>query len=278
MKAPMVMTGLAVVDHIKFVMLRKTNKVFSCFLTNRPAFQRPLAKTLVFEKLALLRNAKYHELLMDIQRPGTEGHGEVSNQAEEEMDDLGLDEPEMAPVVSDRALQRHRDRAARLAVKQMPRMAAVSFERPGQLAWEPVLLRDSATKAPAMECSKANLQAMFDLVQMDLTDGSIHRPQHGHQREQAHTKPPRLLADGSREYWVRGKWVRKIRLASPIPPADPPDGRKFKTLKRRSSDELAKPRGGRRLAKGRGVGRTAASRAFVALVPGDAVDNLELEL
>jgi hypothetical protein len=273
LKSPLVMTGLAVVDHIQFIKLRKTNKVLSSFLTDKPAFQRPLAKTLVFEKLGLLRNAKYHELLVEVQTAGTEGQGEE----EQEIDDLGLDEPEVGGRLSN--WSRHRGRY-RAAVKLIPRMAIVSFERPGQLAWEPMLLMESATKVPAMECSTANLQAMFALVQLDLSDGSVHRPQHGRQREQAQTKPPRLLADGSREYWIRGGWVRKIRLAAPIPPADPPDGRKFKTLKRRSSDELAKakPKQANRSAKARGVGRTATSRAFVADVPGHAVDDLELDL
>jgi hypothetical protein len=68
------------------------------------------------------------------------------------------------------------------------------------------------------------------------------------------TKAPRRYPDGSREYWVRNKWVRKTKLANDSMPVV----RKFRTLKRRSSDEVAAAAGKSARGRGRGRGRKMA--------------------
>jgi hypothetical protein len=249
LKGPVVLTGLQIVMEKQFVVLRKTDKILNGFLTGLPASGRPLAHTLIMEKLQQLRNSKGKDLLAELQNPAGEEAGAIVPVVIGEVDDLGLDIPVDVVVSVHPVGKRLRGTSIRAARSQLPMTAVVSVERPHGSMWQPVLLLDVAHKAPAMECTAANFQALFELVQADLAEGTCHRKPYGSDCPLPVAKAPRRYPDGSREYWVRNKWVRKTKLANDSMPVV----RKFRTLKRRSSDEVAAAAG--KSARGRGRGR-----------------------
>jgi hypothetical protein len=274
LKGPAVLTGLCTALDKPFIPLRKSDKVLSLFLTGRPAGLRPLANTLIIEKLLELRNNKRRDLAAEIRRdlrmPAVDDAGAMVAVADGQVDDLGLDDPAEVLVAVDPVDKRRRGICNRAVLSQLPRTAAVSVERPDGTVWEPVLLVDVAHKAPAMECVVANFQALFEIVQGQMTDGTSQRKQYGKEHPLSESKAPRHHPDGSREYWVRGKWIRRYK----IPSSSRPALRKYRTLKRKSSDEAAAAARARPRARGRG--RKAASS--VAQVEAAAGDGSELEL
>jgi hypothetical protein len=270
LKGPAVLTGLCTALDKPFVPLRKSDKVLSLFLTGRPSSQRPLAKTLIIETLLTLRNNKRIDLAAEIRMPAGDDAGAMVAVADGLADDLGLDDPAEVLVAVDPVGKRRRGICNRAVLSQLPRTATVSVERTDGTVWEPVLLVDVAHKAPAMECVVANFQALFEIVQGQMSDGTSQRKQHGQEHPLPGSKAPRHHPDGSREYWVRGKWVRRYKIASSTRPAL----RKYRTLKRKSSDEAAAAARARPRARGRG--RKAASLAIQAEAASG--DGSELEL
>ena len=73
---------------------------------------------------------------------------------------------------------------------QLPQTVVVSVVRPDGTTWLPVLLLDRAPKAPAMEWTTDNLQALFDCVQADFVDGTLHRRPYGSDRLPVLAKAP----------------------------------------------------------------------------------------
>jgi hypothetical protein len=293
LKKPEMLKGLLIINERRFVPLIKANKVLSGFLAGVTPGKRPLARTLIIEKLAELRNTKYKELVAELRMPAGEDAAAIAPIANGPVDDLDLDSPGVAFVALvpvDRQARAPADRRSRSLGRQLPQIVVVSVERPDGTTWSPAVLVDRNPKAPAMECTAENLQALFDFVQADFEDGTLHRRPYGSDRPPVLAKAPRQYPDGSREYFVRGRWVRKTKLP-PIPPANV----RFKTLKRKSSDEVAvaaaKParaKSSRQGARARGRGQKAAAAVPVAdaqgLVPAapvwDAVaaHDLDMEL
>jgi hypothetical protein len=271
LKGPVVLAGLSVVLGKQFVALRKADKVLNEFLTGRPAHLRLLAKTSIFEKLLALRNGRCRDLLAEIRQPAGDDAGVMVAGAEGQKDDLGLDDPGDVLVAENHVAQRARSVSHRVLKSQLHRTAVVSQEQPDGTLWKPVLLVDVAHKAPAMECVAANFQALFDIVQADLADGTSHRKRYGSDCPLPAAKAPRHYGDGSSEYWVRGRWVRRYKLASDTRPVI---HRKYRTLKRKPSDEAAAADS--KKARGRGRGRKTAS--VVANVEAAAGGDAELDL
>jgi hypothetical protein len=270
LKGPVVLAGLSVVLGQQFVTLRKADKVLNEFLTGRPAHLRRLAKTSIFEKLLALRNDRCRDLLAEIRQPAGDDAGVMVAGAEDQKDDLGLDDPGDMLVAANPVAQR-RSVSHRVIQSQLPRTAVVSQERPDGTLWKPVLLVDVAHKAPAMECIAANFRALFDIVQADLADGTTHRKRYGSGCPLPVAKAPRHYGDGSSEYWVRGRWARRYKLASDTRPVI---HRKYKTLVRKPSDEALAADS--KKARGRGRGRKTASVA--ANVEAAAGGDAELDL
>ena len=262
LKEPAMLKGLLITNERRFVLLLKANKVLSGFLAGVTPGKRPLARTLIIEKLAELRNIKHKELVAELRLPAGGDAAAIVPIAAGPVDDLGLDSPGAAPVEDVRMDRASRALCLRSVQRQLPQIVVVSVERPDGTTWLPVLLLDRAPKAPAMECTADNLQALFDFVQADFDDGSSHRRPYGSDRPHGLAKAPRQYPDGSREYWVRGKWIRKTKL-----PTTPPANLRFKTLKRKSSDEASGRAGAsgqgskksRRGARARGRGWRAAA-------------------
>ena len=96
---------------------------------------------------------------------------------------------------------------------------------------------------------------LFELVSHDLMDGVGNMASSSGGQAEPH-KRPRTMSDGSREYFIRDRWVRKTRM--PVPAAGVvADKRKFKCLVRRRSEEAAMPKQRRASAKGKYKARAA---------------------
>ena len=104
----------------------------------------------------------------------------------------------------------------------------MTVEVPDGSHWRPLVLMAASNQAVAMEASAENFQALFDLVQADLNRGGAKRP-----RPVGTAKQPRKTGDG-KEYFCKGKWVKKIPLQAR---GSGPCSRKFRTLSRRPTEE-----------------------------------------
>ena len=126
-----------------------------------------------------------------------------------------------------------------------------------------------ATKGVAMECKAENFGALFERVHRDLMEASGHDPAAD---QTAAARRPRALPDGSREFFVGGRWVRKV-LQPEKTEAQTADKRKYKCLVRRPSDEAGHPK----TRKGKG-GRAGILAAGTAEVSAGSSLGLDLEL
>ena len=237
------LTQLKVACGKQFVYLAKASKVLASFLCGVFACKRPLAKSTAVEKLTKLRDQAYREFgRRPNQEPGVAG--DVAQETDL-VDLLGLNANEEAtspPPQTRRARRRQK--------LQVPPTSRICFERPGMPPWEPTVLMEASPKAVAIEVTEENLHTLLELVDDEVTNGAARRPQYG-AASKASRKAPRGPRD-RREYFVRNRWVIKIKDDKPTPesPAKPP----VRTLIRRRSDEAA----GTRKRRARGQGAHAA--------------------
>lgn len=266
LKQPLVLTGLSVVGGQQFFGLAKTSRVLNRFLCKEPLCKRPLARTLVIEKLAILRNDAYQKALAETK---------VSQEVAVVMDHdltagLNLDMDTDVMVASESSPGKRRVSNRRF-LAQMPSTVRVLMDRADSDPWEPVLLAEPATKAPSMEASAENFASLFALVDADVSNGDVRREAHGTTRDELSRRGPRGPKD-ARQYFIRGKWITKIpkdRVADEIPYV-----RSFRTLKRWGTDE-GHSRGrkhrssGEASGRGRGRGMARPSRAKIPADGGD---------
>jgi hypothetical protein len=255
LQEPLVLTGLRVVNGKQFVTLCKASSVLNRFLCKSSVCKRPLAGTLVFEQLTKLRNEAYQRLL-------AQAASEPCEPQEEQADLAALLDLDASPGVLVASLPVDASAAKRIRLPkrlaaQLPKTLTVTMEASAGMRWEVTLLAECARKSPAMEASAANFSSLLEWVEADLHDDHIRRLQHGALVATEDRRSPRGPKH-AREYFVKGTWVTKIREAEPAPYGD---GRRFRTLKRRGSDEEVRPKNSRRRA-----GRPSGSRA-VASVP-----------
>jgi hypothetical protein len=223
--------------------LAKTSRELNRFLCQEPLCKRPLARTLVIEKLAILRNDAYQKALAETKVPQdldvVMDHDLTAG--------LNLDNNSEVMVASESSPGKRRVSNRRF-LAQMPATVRVLMEREDSDPWEPVLLAEPATKAPSMEASAENFSALFALVDADVSNGDVRRAAHGTTRDETSRRGPRGPKD-ARQYYIGGKWLTKIpkTKVSDVKPYV----RSFRTLKRRSSDEAS--------GRGRGRGRTCRS-------------------
>lgn len=250
LKGPVVVTGLTCVGGRMYLYLSKSNNVLlSNFFSKEPARNRPLAKTLMFERIAELRDAKYKALVKDahtvaVNVPEATGQLVVTDPC----DDLGLDADPVSDLFGEatgpsvagkpKAKANAKRRVRRKARLSVPPAAELSFNRAGQPDWTFWSLMEPANKAPAIEVTAENLQALFELVDNEISHGGVRRPQHG-SSSQGLRPCPRGPPD-RREYCIGSRWVIKMKKGSGEPPARVATSpKKFKTLKRRRSDDAA---------------------------------------
>jgi hypothetical protein len=226
---------------MQFVHLTKDSEDLNKILVGQNKPRRLLSNTLASEELGRMRNEVYDRLLKDLTEDAA-----PPIQAD---NGLGLDGP-----VGEAASPPKLPARLRTSIRsQIPATLVVEATMPDGSSWRPVLL--SNRMQLWMEATADNFQALFTWVQMDQASGSVKRPRFGSHRKPEEIKEPRVLEDGSREYWdgKRKRWIKK----QPVVTDDilnPSLKKKFKTLVRRASDEAASSsrgrcRGASRLAK-----------------------------
>jgi hypothetical protein len=218
LKAPEVFTQLKLVDGSKFMYLVKSSHQLSKFLSREATHKRPLAKTDVFERLQKLRDDRYRAFLVG------EGDGPGAPTEADPCEQLCLDS-----IVATSPAKLPPRRLLSSLRQQVPSQAEVVMPRQGQEPWRVTVLLERATKAVAIEATSANLHALFELVDNDLTCNVTRRKRYG---ADATSRPIPHGPKECRKYAVGRKWVTKIREGGP-------DGAKprVRTLVRLRSDE-----------------------------------------
>ncbi len=254
---PIVVTDIVMIQGRQFMRLRKGDAKLSQFLTGVALSQRQMSNSTVIERLTTLRDDKYTILLQEL------GHAGGTDTVEESADDLGLN----GSTGGSPTTRPNKSKVRSL----MPAITTLAVVLPDGSEWQPSVMMDPRHIAPAMEATSENLDALFVLVRQDMDDGNVRRPQFGCEREPGVAKAPRLLSDGSREYWSGHRWVRKLPVPKGVIAGQT---RKFTCLVRRSSDEAASSSAeshvrGRGRGRGRGCGRKAPKVAVA--VAGDSL-------
>ena len=284
LQTPAVLGDTVTVFGKPFVYLWKSSNVLRNFLV-RPtkSCRKTLCHTAVFDQLATLRNAEYQRLKRCLSSSlGTAAQSDDERPptaADPPTDDLGIEAEERQS-----GKKAKRDRKPKITAKLLPRIVTVSYERPGMAPWQPSLLCEPGTKSAAMEATTENFQVLFDIVHKTGASANASGTADRSSSDAAvQGKQARLLADGSREYFIRGRWIRKLRSPAAAGTAKGPvsDKRKFTTLVRRPSEEASGPKV--RKSRRPRPKQTALGQMAAAVAPGTAapavdgfVDDLDL--
>ena len=122
-------------------------------------------------------------------------------------------------------------------LSQLPRTIELTMDHDVLPTWTPLALVEGATKAVAMEASSHNLQQLFLRVDHELTHGCQANSRADVALGSSMRRAPRG-EKGAREYFVRGRWVTKLK----VPGARQPDGRSrapvFRTLAHRRTNPV----------------------------------------
>ena len=175
LKQPIVLSRLRTVGDKQFIYLWRSNRDLTNFLTDIAFFRRPLKHSNVLQRLADLRNTKMVELmgkLHDMADAADAGKSHVEASAVTDsldMDDEPGDEKPEEEIKAN-GQRKHVSRRDRNLRKQLPKVHEVSYDRPGDDPWTPMLLMEAATVSPAMEVIDENFTALFELVDRDLTE------------------------------------------------------------------------------------------------------------
>ena len=258
---PAVLTGLRVVEGRQYVTLHKHNKTLVRFLTGKATFRRPLARTAIIEGLMAARALKQKTLIAD-----SEASVESAAPGDDDDDDLDLaDGPKSSAVTP---AKRTSWRKAFVNKTQLPLADVVEVLRPGSDPFRPRMLLSTVrgNEAVAIEATADNLEVVLCAVRDDESSVAPSGTTGGGEPRK---RPPRKLDDGSREYFIRGRWVNKRRER------DEAGAVKVRTLLRRPTDEP--PKAGRRRARQTGSG-LAPSGAFRQIPVKVEVDDLNLDL
>lgn len=254
--APLVLSDLKEVGGKLFFYLYKTHKGSNAFLTKTPMCQRPLARTLVPERLATLRNSAVAAMLADAPDASASGEPDFA-------DLLALDSgSSSSPTKS--ALKRQQLKQRR---NTLPATVEVTLAEEGLAPWTPTVLVERMNKVVAMEATESNFQSLFAYVAHDFGLGDRLR-----QAPAPAQKPPRG-PQHARQYWTGSHWITKVaegpatRKNTSLPAAT-----RFRTLKRRGSDE--QPPGPRaRQASRRGANPRPKRARGTRAAPRDEVED-----
>jgi hypothetical protein len=215
LEKPVVLTELKEESGKRFYHLVKDNEVLALLLTGSGKSRRLLANSLTIENLGRLRDDKFAELATDLGwQSGSQSSAPVD-------DGLGL-VPASTLKSSPRKL-----RCPPQINLLMPRTAEVEMEMPDGTPWRPLVLLGDRKSNPYIEATEENFNNLYILVQHEMSGGDSKRERHGAGREADEKKDPRLLDNGSKEYWVesRQRWYQK-KLVSDDELADEPDNKR----------------------------------------------------
>ena len=143
------------------------------FLTRASTCKRPLAKTLVFERMASARNSEHQRLLSRCAGRDDEEPAPVADDmlaALDLGDGIGAVGP-VAPTSSRRIKKR--------CQVELSKATKISMDRVNGPPWQPFVLMEPATKVVAMEASAEHFQALLEFVQAGLLAGKPVRVRHG---------------------------------------------------------------------------------------------------
>lgn len=245
LKGPTVISGVKMVHGCGFVYLWKTSRWMNQFFAGKLSGKRPLACTKVPEDLQVLREQARADCLR-----GMEAAAEDCGSSAGKPDPtaaLGFDAPAPAAAVVVKSSKRAKKGAKAL----LPSVVEVTLKKDGFEPWPVRLLLESVQKAVALEATVENLTALYLRVQADLAAQRKLRPRHGRGSgfpcgsADIRRKPPRHYEDGTKEYSVRNRWVRKFPLSSAeVPPVSAnPSWKRVRTLKRRHTEDQVGPPG-----------------------------------
>ena len=241
LRGPVVATGLRLVDGRTYMYLAKSSLLLCNFFAVQPARKKPLAKSLMFERIAQARNDKYKALVkgtgtQPCAAPAATGQDVATDPCDlldmdlDPLGDLGIDAG--PPPQGGEPKGKRSKTAPRIRKKvrnAVSTSAEISVALAGRPDWKVWVLMEVASKAPAIEATVDNMQLLFDVIDNEIQFGGIRRPRYGSDTAGERPKPrgPR----GKREYAIGRRWVTKIPLGEESPT------KKFKTLKRRRSGE-----------------------------------------
>jgi hypothetical protein len=252
LSGPLVLNSCVVVGEDKYIYLWKTSPVLASFLMGKAAARRPLKSCKIFLQMAILRNLEHKiRTRAFAAAPEPDLPTPVVGEAVDGLDIDGADQVSDKKTPGVRASRR----ASQVAKQVLPKVVHIEVMIPGREPWRPRVLLETATRAVAMECTAANFHTLFELVSHDLMDGGGGKASSSGGQAEPH-KRPRILSDGSREYFIRDRWIRKTRM--PVQTAGVvADRRKFKCLVRRASEEAAMPKQRRASARVKAKARAA---------------------
>jgi hypothetical protein len=262
LKEAVLLMGIQDVGVVRFTTLFKNCPKLCQFLTGEAAYKRPLAKSLVFELLASERNKAMLQLVRVLQEASLPlpPVGEDDPTAALRLDS----EPVRPSVAADAIVAAEADEivAARRRglVGQLPPYVEVVVHHPGAAPWSLRVLVARRNTAASIEATAANFKTLYQCVQHDLQAGTSSRERF-RQPEGMSRKEPRG-DKGAREYWVRNRWVRKEASSEP-PKTKRAHTPRYRTLKRRGTDEQALAALGAPVAPRRRKAQAAAAAAPV---------------
>ena len=162
--------------------LAKSSLLLCNFLAVQPARKKPLAKSLMFERIAQARNDKYKALVKGVgtqpcAAPEATGQNVVTDPCDlldmdaDPLSDLGIDAGPPPPGGEPKGEPSKTAPRLRKKVRNAVTPAAeISVELSGRPVWKVWVLMEVASKAPAIEATEDNMQLLFDLI--DNENGS----------------------------------------------------------------------------------------------------------
>ena len=206
LKDPAVLTRLRVVEGRHFLPLWKSCPVLNKFLTGQPSCRRPLAKSMVFEAVTDAKNKAWEEEIAALRT------GEVPQPTDDLVSALDLGD-EQASALPSGQRRRKRPLSQRALRHQVPNISRLSLVREGKAVWEPCVVMDQPTKAASLEMTADNLRTLLEWVGDDRAEGEVKRERFGTGVTRTERQHPRVTPT-AREYFVRGRWVKKLRKAT----------------------------------------------------------------
>ena len=241
LRGPVVATGLRLVDGRTYMYLAKSSLLLCNFFAVQPARKKPLAKSLMFERIAQARNDKYKALVkctgtQPCAAPAATGQDVATDPCDlldmdlDPLGDLGIDAGPPPPGGEPKGKRGTTAPRLRKKVRNaVSTSAEISVALSGRPDWNVWVLMEVASKAPAIEATVDNLQLLFDVIDNEIQFRGIRRPRH--RSESAGERPKPRGPREKREYAVGRQWLTKIPVGEESPT------KKFKTLKRRRSGE-----------------------------------------
>ena len=182
--SPTLLTGLEVVEGRQYVRLGRRSPALCLFLTAKSQCVGPLAGNAVLDQIAALRQDF-------VQKFGKE---DINDVEDDKVEDLGLDASDESLVPTGGRSRRN----LRVVNKTLPSHFEARLARPGKCDWTFRMLCERGNKAPCIEATTVNFEALFQLVSDSHAKTGVEEDSPAKQRSR---RSPRG-DPGAREYWL----------------------------------------------------------------------------